>query len=143
MQPIIYHPIGYIHSPFPEPGEWNRPSISAASTRAVIVIDERFADGLEGLEGSAHIIILFHFHRSPGCMLKARPHGSPREKGVFATRSPHRPNAIGLTVSRLLKVDGCRLEIEGVDMLDGTPVLDIKPYSPGLCPGVPQSADNW
>lgn len=134
MAGISFQPIGYVESPYKNLAEIPRQSIYAPDRTAVIKVLEPYKEGLKGLEQNEHIIILFHFHRSEGYSLSARPHGSQEEKGVFATRSPHRPNPIGLTISRLLRVEGTNLIIQGVDMLDGTPVLDIKPYSPGLMP---------
>lgn len=134
MGEIRFKPIGYIESPYKDLDEIPRQSVYASDKTAVIQVLDSFKEGLQGLDQYTHIIILFQFHRSRGYSLTARPHGSQEEKGVFATRSPHRPNPIGLTISRLLHIEGTRITIQGVDMVDGTPVLDIKPYSPGLMP---------
>ena len=87
-----------------------------------------FEAGLQDIEGFSHLYVLWHFHRAGGCDLVAYPPSDDRPHGVFATRSPQRPSPIGLTVVQLLRRDGPRLYVRGVDMLDGTPVLDIKPY---------------
>ena len=87
-----------------------------------------FEAGLQDIEGFSHLYVLWHFHRAGGYDLVAHPPSDDRPHGVFATRSPQRPSPIGLTVVQLLRRDGPRLHVRGVDMLDGTPVLDIKPY---------------
>lgn len=122
-------PIGLIHSPFREKEET---PIQAARSRAIgqVEVYSQFIDGLAGLEGFSHLILLYVFHRSEGYSLKVTPFLDDEEHGLFATRHPHRPNPIGLSIVRLLKRDGNILEIEGVDVLDGTPLLDIKPYVP-------------
>lgn len=134
MEEICFRAIGYIKSPFKTTGEIPRQSIYASDKTAVIEIKEEFREGLLGLEEASYIVVLFNFHQSKEYQLIQKPHQSNVEKGVFATRSPHRPNGIGISIVKLLKVDGCKLEIQGVDMLDATPVLDIKPYSAALNP---------
>jgi tRNA (adenine37-N6)-methyltransferase len=94
----------------------------------VLEIQPEFVPGLMDIEGFSHLFVLWMFHRSEGFELVGRPPIDNREHGVFATRSPRRPNPIGLTVVELLGRDGSRLRVKGVDMLDGTPILDIKPY---------------
>ena len=94
----------------------------------VIDVDPAFEAGLQDIEGFSHLFILWWFHRVDGYDLVAHPPSDDRPHGVFATRSPRRPSPIGLTVVELLRRDGPRLHVRGVDMLDGTPVLDIKPY---------------
>lgn len=136
MKKIEFHPVGIIRSPFKTTEEIPRQSIHAADKTAVIEIREEFKDGLKDLEKLSYIIVLFQFHQSKDYHLITRPHGSKEEKGVFATRSPHRPNPIGMSIVKLLEIDGCNIKIQGVDMLDGTPVIDIKPYSPGLNPQI-------
>lgn len=123
-----------IRSPFKDISEIPRQSIYASNERAVVEIREELKDGLTYLEQSKYIVILFHFNQSDSYELIQYPHGGSEARGVFATRSPRRPNPIGMSIVKLLKIDGCNLEIQGVDMLDGTPVLDIKPYSEGLNP---------
>ena len=106
----------------------------AADVPGMVVIDEAFAPGLEDLDGFSHILLLYVFHRVRGTCLRVKPYLGKEEHGVFATRSPHRPNPIGLSLVRLVRRDGNVLHIAGVDILDGTPVLDIKPYIPQLSP---------
>ncbi|MBN2054193.1 tRNA (N6-threonylcarbamoyladenosine(37)-N6)-methyltransferase TrmO, partial [bacterium] len=91
-----------------------------------------YSEGLLDLDGFSHIIVIFHFHRAGPCRLRRASIWEERERGVFAIRAPSRPNPIGLSVVRLLEVQGTRLRIADLDMLDGTPVLDIKPYVPRI-----------
>ena len=101
-----------------------------------------FCGGLADLEGFSRIILVYLFHRSEGYSLRVVPFLDDRERGVFATRAPRRPNPIGLSVVRLVAVEGCRLVIEDVDLLDGTPVLDIKPYVSSI-DAFPGERDGW
>ena len=127
---ICYTPIGVIHSPFKEPkGVPIQPS-AAKGVRGTVEVFWQYADGLKDLDGFSHIILLYHFHRARKCSLLVTPFLDSEQHGVFATRAPSRPNPIGLSVVRLLKVEGNILEIENVDIIDGTPLLDIKPYVP-------------
>ncbi len=136
MDEIIFRPIGHVRSPFKTTAEIPQQSIHVPDLEAVIEIKEEFSTGLLNLDKYSYIIVLFHFDQSSGYeLLVDRPRGgSPGPRGVFATRSPHRPNGIGLSIVELLRVEGNQVMIKGVDMLDGTPVLDIKPYDPGLNP---------
>ncbi len=134
MESIQFEPIGVIHSPFKSTAEIPRQSIYAPDTRATIELREDLTDGLYTLEESPYIVVLFYFHQGDPCQLQQRSRHDPRLRGVFATRSPARPNPIGVTIVKLLGINKNFLEIEGIDMLDGTPVLDIKPYSAGLNP---------
>lgn len=127
---IRYRPIGIIHSPFSDiKGMPIQPS-GAEKVAGSIEIYPEFADGLKDLDGFSHIILLYHFHRSTDFSLIVTPFLDTEPRGVFATRAPKRPNSIGLSIVRLLKVDRNILHIENVDVLDGTPLLDIKPYVP-------------
>ena len=127
---VVYKVIGVVHTPFKQPrGTPIQPS-AAADAEGVVEVFEEFADGVCDLDGFSHIILLYHFHLVSGSALKVKPYMDTVERGVFATRSPRRPNPIGLSVVRLLRIEGNRLFIRGVDILDGTPLLDIKPYVP-------------
>ena len=107
------------------------PIQSARSQAAgTVEVYEAFADGLKDVEGLSHLILLYVFHRSAEYTLRVKPFLDDTLRGLFATRYPSRPNPIGLSVVRLRDVHGNRLEVEGVDVLDGTPLLDIKPYIP-------------
>ena len=108
--------------------------VGAAPASGEIIIDEAYAEGLRDLEGFSHIILLYVFHRAGPLRLSVVPFLDTQPRGVFATRAPSRPNPIGLSLVRLVGRDGCVLSIAGIDMLDGTPVLDIKPYIPSLEP---------
>jgi tRNA-Thr(GGU) m(6)t(6)A37 methyltransferase TsaA len=122
-------PIGVIHSPFTDKTQTPiQPTRSQATGQVEVYSD--YADGLQDVEGFSHIILLYAFHRSDGFNLRVKPFLDNQLRGLFATRHPCRPNPIGLSVVRLLERRGNILEIEGVDVLDGTPLLDIKPYVP-------------
>ncbi|MEA3463226.1 MAG: tRNA (N6-threonylcarbamoyladenosine(37)-N6)-methyltransferase TrmO, partial [Bacteroidota bacterium] len=101
-------------------------------TKGHILINESFVEGLEDLDGFSHICLLYHFHLSHSYSLKVVPFLDDQFRGVFSTRAPKRPNPIGLSVVRLNKIVENRLEIENVDIIDGTPLLDIKPYVPDM-----------
>lgn len=123
-------PIGTIHSPFTDPGEMPIQPTGAKGVKGAITIFDAYANGLKDLEGFSHLILLYHFHRSRPFKLTVVPFLDDTPRGVFATRAPSRPNPVGLSVVRLNRVDGLRLEIQHVDILDQTPLLDIKPFVP-------------
>jgi tRNA-Thr(GGU) m(6)t(6)A37 methyltransferase TsaA len=126
---FVMHPIGMIHSPFKDKAKTPiQPSRSQAPGKVEVFTE--FAGGLQDLEGFSHIILLYAFHRSAGFELQVKPFLDDRVHGLFATRYPCRPNPIGLSIVRLVARSGRWLEIHGVDVLDGTPLLDIKPYVP-------------
>jgi tRNA-Thr(GGU) m(6)t(6)A37 methyltransferase TsaA len=120
--------IGFVRSPYVATKEIPKGLGAQHDAEGVIEIEPELEDGLIDVEGFSHLIVLWVFDRADGCELIGTPPADDRPHGVFATRSPNRPNPIGLTVVRLLRRDGRRLHVRGVDMLDGTPVLDIKPY---------------
>ena len=134
MSQYIFKPIGIVRSPFTQTEGTPIQPTGAADVPGMVVIDEAFAPGLDDLDGFSHILLLYVFHRVRGTCLRVKPYLGNEEHGVFATRSPHRPNPIGLSLVRLVRRDGNVLHIAGVDILDGTPVLDIKPYIPQLNP---------
>jgi tRNA-Thr(GGU) m(6)t(6)A37 methyltransferase TsaA len=121
-------PIATARTPFAETAQIPKGPDARHEAEGVIELDPAFEAGLRDIEGFSHLYVLWLFHRAEGYDLTAYPPSDDRPHGVFATRSPRRPNPIGLTVVQLLRRDGCRLHVRGVDMLDGTPVLDIKPY---------------
>lgn len=130
MREIVYKPIGILHSPFKDPvGTPIQPS-AAAGISATVEIFPEYEEGLKDLEGFSHIILLYHFHLSKPYKLTVKPFMDENYHGVFATRSPSRPNPIGISTVRLLKIEKNVLYIQNVDILDETPVLDIKPYVP-------------
>lgn len=133
LREIRLRPIGVVHSPFRvrediDPRRNLRPG-GFSDVRGEIEVDPAYAAGLKDITGLSHLIIIFAFHKSGLGHLLVKPPFETRRRGVFSTRSPHRPNPIGMTVVRLLGRQGNILKVSGVDMLDGTPVLDIKPYT--------------
>lgn len=121
-------PIGFIHSPYKETSQIPKGLGARHDVEGSIEILREFEPGLADIDGFSHLFVLWNFDRVEDFSLTAHPPCDDREHGVFATRSPRRPNPIGLTVVELLAHDGTILRVRGVDMLDGTPVLDIKPY---------------
>lgn len=130
MDEIKYKPVGIIYSPFKEPkGTPIQPTAAKGIDGAIEVFPE-YAEGLKDLEGFSHIILIYHFHLVKESSLKVKPFMDNQIHGVFSTRSPSRPNPIGVSVVRLVRIDGNMLYIQDVDIVDGTPLLDIKPYVP-------------
>jgi tRNA-Thr(GGU) m(6)t(6)A37 methyltransferase TsaA len=129
---IEYQPIGIIHSPFTELSGMPIQPAGAAGIEGTVEVFSKYNDGLKDLEGFSHIIMLYHFHRSKGFKLHVVPFMDSRSRGVFATRAPKRPNPIGLSVIKLQKIQGNILYVENLDILDETPLLDIKPYVPAF-----------
>ena len=125
---ITLHPIGTVRSPFTESSQIPKGPGARHDAEGVLEIRPELEAGLADIEGFSHLYILWIFDRVDGHDLTARPPTDNRPHGVFATRSPRRPNPIGLTVVQLLSRDGSRLRVRGVDMLDGSPIVDIKPY---------------
>jgi tRNA-Thr(GGU) m(6)t(6)A37 methyltransferase TsaA len=132
MTPITYLPIGVIHTPWTEMAGMPLQSVAAVGVAGTVAIAPEYAPGLRDIEGFSHLILLYHLHRMTGSALEVTPYLDTQTHGVFATRSPKRPNPVGFSVVRLVGVDGCTLAIEDVDMLDGTPLLDLKPYVPAF-----------
>ena len=130
MQEIRYRPIGVIHSPFKETKGMPIQPAGARGVAGTIEVIPEYGDGLKDLEGFSHIFLLYHFHLSQGYSLMVKPYLDDSLRGVFATRAPRRPNAIGISVVRLVGIEGCTLHIEDLDIADSTPLLDIKPYVP-------------
>ena len=121
--------IGIIHSPFTDPTQAPIQSSRSIAVGSVEVFSQ-FAEGLRDLEEFSHIFLLYFIKSAEDYNLHVKPFLDDQEHGIFATRYPCRPNPIGLSVVHLLRVEGSRLDIEGIDMLDGTRLLDIKPYIP-------------
>lgn len=120
-------PIGFVTSPYKSTGDVPRGLGAQHGADGILKILPEFALGLTDIEGFSHLVVLWEFDRSQGFELLGTPPSDNRQHGVFATRSPYRPNPIALTVVELLRRDGADLHVRGVDMLDGTPILDIKP----------------
>lgn len=127
---IHFHPIGIIHSPFRERKGMPIQPNGAGKVKGTVCLFPEFKDGLDDLSGFSHILLLYFFHMSSGYSLKVVPFLDDVERGLFSTRAPRRPNGIGLSVVELVSVENEILHIQGVDILDGTPLLDIKPYVP-------------
>lgn len=120
--------IGFVRSPYQQTKDVPRGFGTRHSAEGVLEILPEFGPGLQDIEGFSHLFVLWEFDRSETSELVGTSPADHREHGVFATRSPRRPNPIGLTVVELIRRDGLKLHVLGVDMLDGTPVLDLKPY---------------
>ncbi|MBN2106798.1 MAG: tRNA (N6-threonylcarbamoyladenosine(37)-N6)-methyltransferase TrmO [Deltaproteobacteria bacterium] len=127
---IEFSPIGSIHSPYTEPAGVPIQGVFANGAVGTVEVFPEFSQGLTDLGGFSHIILLYHLHRVQGYSFMCRPFLDMQDRGIFSTRAPRRPNPIGLSVVELLGIDGCTLTIGGVDIVDGTPLLDIKPYIP-------------
>jgi len=132
MKEIILRPIGIIHSPFKDIQGMPIQPTAARGIPGTIKMEPEYVDGLKDIEGFSHIVLVYYFHLSEGYSLKVKPFMDDHLRGVFATRAPKRPNPIGISVVRLVRVEGRTLQIEDVDVVDGTPLLDIKPYAPEL-----------
>lgn len=132
MEPIQYTPIGVIHSPFTEVTGMPIQPAGAAGVCGTVVVAPAYCDGLKDLDGFSHLVLVYHFHKAKGYRLQVTPFLDNTPRGVFATRAPKRPNPVGISVVKLLKVEKCILYIEDVDILDGTPLIDIKPYVPAF-----------
>ena len=135
MKEILIKPIGIIETPFKEPEDFKVPPFHPDSpynnpnVTGILHIDEEYVEGIKDIEANSYAMILFHFHMSPGYTITTRTHGTDKKVGVFSTRSPHRPNGIGSSIIKIISIDGNEIVFSGVDTLNGTPLLDIKPYS--------------
>ena len=127
-------PIGYAESPFKNTKEVPKGLGAKHEAEGALKLLAEFEPGLLDIEGFSHLIVLWAFDRAEGFSLAGTPPSDDRPHGVFATRSPRRPNPIGLTVVELLRREGTVLHVRGIDMLDGTPILDIKPYLSNVPP---------
>lgn len=126
--------IGVVRSPYRETAQIPKGCGARHEAEGILEIDRELEPGLTDIEGFSHLFVLWVFDRSEGAELLGTPPTDDRPHGVFASRSPFRPNPIGLTVVELLRREGNRLHVRGIDMLDGTPLLDIKPYLSGVPP---------
>ena len=129
---LTYRPIGVIRTPFKEPRGTPIQPTGATGVEGKVEVFPEYSSGLRDLEGFSHVILLYHFHLAEGRSLTVRPYMDGDVRGVFATRFPGRPNPSGLSIVRLKGVEGSILRIVDVDIVDGTPLLDIKPYVPAF-----------
>lgn len=137
-----FQPIGLIHSPFTHRDQTPIQPCRSSAVGQVELLPE-YEEGLQDLDGFSHIILLYHFHQaSPGFELSVTPFLDDAPKGLFATRYPRRPNSIGLSIVRLVRREGRILHVDGIDVLDGTPLLDIKPYVPAF-DSLPDATLGW
>ena len=132
MDAITYTPIGIVHSPFTTLEGMPLQTLAAQGARGSVELEPEFQEGLKDLEAFSHIILLTHLHQMSGFALEVTPYLDDQPHGIFATRSPRRPNPLGLSIVRLIAAEGCTLRIEDIDLLDGTPLLDLKPYVPAF-----------
>jgi len=130
MNEIKYKPIGAIHSPFKEPKGIPIQPAGAQGIDGTVELFPEYTEGLKDVEGFSHLILIYHFHLSKESPLKVKPYMDNKVHGVFAMRGPSRPNSIGISIVRLVRVEGNILHIQDIDIVDGTPLLDIKPYVP-------------
>jgi tRNA-Thr(GGU) m(6)t(6)A37 methyltransferase TsaA len=122
---IVYKPIGIIHTPYKKEAP---PQPFYSEAEGIVEIYEKYKEGLIGLEKFNHIVLIYHFHLSKDYKLLIKPRLNNGLRGIFATCSPNRPNGIGVSVVKLQKIEGAKLYVKNVDILDGTPLLDIKPH---------------
>ena len=127
---VVYKPIGIIHSPFNNLDEMPIQPSSDASRPGTVEIYPEFVEGLKDLEGFSHIYLIYHLHKINKSRLVVTPFLDKEPHGIFATRAPSRPNPIGLSLVKIVGLEGNLIHVDQVDILDGTPLLDIKPYVP-------------
>lgn len=139
---MFMKPIGIIHTPFHSLEDMPIQPGGAGEITGTVVVDEQFSEGLADLDGFSHIYLLYSFHMAKRTALTVIPFMDISPRGVFATRSPLRPNHIGLSIVRLAAIAGNIITVQGIDVIDGTPLLDIKPYIAAF-DAVRQSQSGW
>jgi tRNA-Thr(GGU) m(6)t(6)A37 methyltransferase TsaA len=132
MSEVRYKPIGVVHSPFKKPQNVPIQAAISKGIKGTVEVARRYVEGLKDLEGFSHIILIVHFHKSKAYSLLVKPYLDENLRGLFSTRAPSRPNPIGISIVRLTKIEDNILYIEDLDIIDGTPLLDIKPYVPNF-----------
>lgn len=142
QETVSFVPIGVIHSPFTDLTGMPIQPTGAQGIKGSVEIFGEYTEGLKDIEGFSHLFLVYNFHRCSSYHLTVTPFLDTTPHGVFATRAPRRPNAIGLSVVRLIEVKGTTLVIEDVDILDGTPLLDLKPYVPAF-DSYPVASSGW
>ncbi len=130
MSEIKYKPIGIIHSPFKETKGTPIQPAAAKGVQGTVEVFPEYVKGLKDIDGFSHLILIYHFHLALSATLEAQPFMDDETHGIFAIRGPSRPNPIGLSIVRLIKAKGRFLHIQDMDIVDSTPLLDIKPYVP-------------
>jgi len=130
MSEVVYRPIGVVHSPFRAPQDVPIQSAAAKEVNGYVEVAEEYVEGLRDVEGFSHLILVYHCHLAQEYSLLVKPFMDDELHGVFSTRAPSRPNAVGVSVVRLTKKEKNILHIQDVDIIDGTPLLDIKPFVP-------------
>lgn len=130
LKPVVYTPIGVIRSEHHEPEQTPIQPVYARGCSGRAEVLPQYAEGLKDLDEFSHLLLLYHFHRAGDPQMTVVPFTDDQPRGLFSTRSPRRPNPIGLSLVRLLRIEGAVLYLSDVDILDGTPLLDIKPYIP-------------
>ena len=140
---VKYKIIGIIHTPFKNPKGTPIQPRGARGVEGVVEVFPEYVQGLKDIEGFSHIILVYHFHLVKQCKLLVKPYMDENEHGVFATRAPSRPNPIGISVVRLVGIKGNKLYVKDVDIIDGTPLLDIKPYVPAFDTPVGEVRIGW
>ena len=125
---FVFQPIGVIHSPHKEISKIPIQPVFCNDIEGTVVLDIEYADGLKDLQGFSHIYLFYYFHQSQKTCLRLKPYLSDQKHGIFATRAPHRPNKLGMSLVRLMRIKDNILHVKDIDILDGTPLLDIKPY---------------
>ena len=125
---FVFHAIGVVRSPHTDPPKTPIQPVFAQQARGTVILDPRYTDGLADLEGFSHIYLFYVFHKTKATKLTVRPFLEETTHGIFATRAPCRPNKLGFSVVKLISIEGNILKVEDIDILDGTPVIDIKPY---------------
>jgi tRNA-Thr(GGU) m(6)t(6)A37 methyltransferase TsaA len=140
MATIVYMPIGYIYTPFKKTSGMPIQPAGAYGIKGKIEIFPEFTEGIKDLGGFSHVMLLYHFHMANDYDLHVTPFLDSKKRGVFATRAPSRPNPVGLSVVKLTGIDENILYIEDIDVLDNTPLIDIKPYIPEI--DIPEQSEN-
>jgi tRNA-Thr(GGU) m(6)t(6)A37 methyltransferase TsaA len=130
MREVVYKPIGVVHSPFKAPQDVPIQSVAAREVIGYVEVAGEYVEGLRDVEGFSHLILVYHCHLAQKYSLLVRPFLDERLHGVFSTRAPSRPNPVGASIVRLTKKEKNILHIQDVDIIDGTPLLDIKPFVP-------------
>ena len=139
MNEITYQPIGIIHTGFKEREGVPIQPAGAKGIEGYVEVYPEYEQGLKDLEGFSHVYLIYHFHLSSGYSLMIKPFMDSKDRGLFATRAPKRPNPIGISIVRVIDIDKNIIHIKDVDIVDGTPLLDIKPYVPEM--GVGENED--